>query len=299
MEKTVQDLGEDGVIEAVLAQLGSSSAAEVKVGAGDDCAVVEVGGEECHLLKTDAVVEGVHYPIETEPERVGWKALARVMSDFGAMGGRPGEFLVTLALRSHTPVSWVEGVYRGMNRCLEEFGGGIVGGETVGIPGASSTMINVSAVGRVREDGYVLRSGGEKGDRLWVTGRLGGSFASGRHLDFVPRLLEGQWLAEKRVAKAMMDLSDGLATDLPRLAKASDCGFRVENELIPCHKGVSLEMALSEGEDFELLFAAAEGEWVREFRTCFPGLEVTCVGELTSTEESDPLEQEGWQHFQL
>lgn len=296
MENTLQDFGEDEVVARVLGQLRQSSS-RVLVGAGDDCAVLDCGGEELQLLKTDAVVEGVHYPINTDAKRVGWKALARVMSDFAAMGGRPGEFMVTLALRALTPMGWAEELYAGMSRCMEEFGGAIVGGETVEIPGASSTLINISAMGTVARGDYVLRSGGEIGDSLWVTGKLGGSFESERHLDFQPRLREGQWLAQNQVAKAMMDLSDGLASDLPRLARASGCGFQIKNEALPCHEGASVEDALNEGEDFELLFAARGDDWVAGFMEQFPELEVTCIGELSSKEESSSEFQEGWQHF--
>ena len=210
--ESLQNLGEEEVVRRLVAGLPQGST--VLVGPGDDCAVVDGGGDDLLLLKTDAVVAGVHFLAKTDPERVGWKAVARVVSDFGAMGGEASELMVTLAASSETSIAWVEVLYRGLAHCAESFGASIVGGETVGLPTGNATVVSISGTGRVPRDGYVTRSGGCAGNGLWVTGRLGGSFESERHLDFVPRVREGQWLAPH--ARAMMDLSDGLRRDLPR-----------------------------------------------------------------------------------
>ena len=290
--ETLQNLGEEEVVRRLVA--GLPQGAKVLVGPGDDCAVVDGGGEELLLLKTDAVVAGVHFLPETDSERVGWKAAARVVSDFGAMGGEAGELMVTLAASGETPMSWVEGLYRGLSRCAERFGASIVGGETVGLPAGNANVVSISGTGRVARNSYVTRAGGCAGNGLWVTGRLGGSFESERHLDFVPRMREGKWLA--KTARAMMDLSDGLRRDLPRLARASGCGFVLEEENLPCHEGCSVAQALGDGEDMELLFAADEGEWVAEFRRVYPEVELTRIGFLTEEGEGD-LGADGWQHF--
>jgi thiamine-monophosphate kinase len=138
-----------------------------------------------------------------------------------------------------------------------------------------------------------------------VTGQLGGSLASGWHLDFTPRLKEGQWLANKRLPSAMMDLSDGLAADAARLAKASGCGLQIFPESVPRRSGVSLESAFCDGEDFELLFAVPEarvGEMEHEWRQAFPKLALSAIGNLTTAEEGlHPRElftKGGYNHFQ-
>ncbi|MBK1833702.1 thiamine-phosphate kinase [Roseibacillus ishigakijimensis] len=285
-------LGEEEIVRRLVA--GLSQGERVLVGPGDDCAVIDAGGEDLLLLKTDAVVAGVHFLSETDPARVGWKAAARVVSDFAAMGGRAEELLVTVAVPEDCAMAWLEGLYRGLTCCAQEYGASIVGGETVGLPAGAAAMISVAGTGRVERGRVVTRAGGQVGDGIWVTGRLGGSFASERHLDFLPRVAEGQWLAAH--ATAMMDLSDGIRRDLPRLADASGWGFELWREMLPRQAGCSVEQALSEGEDMELIFTAAEGAWEDEFRRTFPSLELTRIGTLTPGERSD-LGSGGWQHF--
>jgi len=290
--KTVGESGEDYLIARLCEGLATS--ADLVVGPGDDCAVVGEG-EILTLLKTDAVVEGVHYWASEDPGRVGWKAVARVLSDFAAMGGEPRELLVTLALPASTTVEWVEKLYAGMSRCLAIYGGVIVGGETTSLPEGAPVVISVAGRGVVRRDRLVTRSGGKVGDRVYVTGRLGGSVA-GKHLDFSPRLVEAGWLAGNFLPSAMMDLSDGLAKDLPRLARRSDCGFKIDRDSLPLNEGISIEQALGDGEDYELLFTSGAGpELLEGWALRFPKLELTEVGMLTS-ELGESLEG-GWEHF--
>jgi thiamine-monophosphate kinase len=291
--KTVAEIGEDELISRLCEGLPSSG--DLVVGPGDDCAVVG-GGEELTLLKTDAVVEGVHYLATEDPGRVGWKAVARVLSDFAAMGGEPRELLVTLALPGTTTVEWVEGLYAGMSRCLAIHGGVIAGGETTSLPAGAPVVISVAGRGVVERGRLVTRGGGQAGDRIYVTGRLGGSLG-GKHLDFSPRLAEAAWLVRNFLPTAMMDLSDGLAKDLPRLARRSGCGFKIDRNSLPLNEGVSIGQALGDGEDYELLFTSGAGRelsesWVKRF----PGLELTEVGFLTSSGPEECLEG-GWEHF--
>ena len=290
--KTIGELGEDGLIAQLCEGLPSTE--RVVVGPGDDCAVIEVG-EEWVLLKTDAVVEGVHYLSGEHPKRVGWKAVARVLSDFAAMGGEPGELLATVAVSREVEVRWLTDLYKGMKSCLERFGGVIVGGETSSLPVGSPTVISIAGQGRVSRKRLVTRSGGRAGDGIFVTGVLGGSI-KGKHLDFHPRLREATWLTENFYLTAMMDLSDGLAKDLPRLANASGCGFSIEKESLPCSEDVSLQEVLGDGEDYELLFTCEQGsklleKWVERF----PGLRLTRIGELTADQEDSLVG--GWDHF--
>jgi thiamine-monophosphate kinase len=288
--KTVGELGEDGLIAQLCG--GLSVSGKVVVGPGDDCAVVGEG-DLLTLLKADAVVAGVHFLAGEDPRRVGWKAVARVLSDFAAMGGTPGELLVTIALENKTPVDWVIRLYEGMTKCLDQHGGVIVGGETTSLPEGAPAMISVAGRGTVKSSEVVTRSGGRPGNAIYVTGTLGGSIR-GKHLDFTPRLEEANWLTRHFKINAMMDLSDGLAKDLPRLARMSGCGFEIDRESLPLSEGISVEEALGDGEDYELLFTSGdeiEGTW----GTTFPDLRLTKVGQLVLGKGS-PLEG-GWDHF--
>ncbi|MDB4704320.1 thiamine-phosphate kinase, partial [Akkermansiaceae bacterium] len=267
--------------------------AHVIVGPGDDCAVVGAG-EELVLLKTDAVVAEVHFLSDEKSTRVGWKAVARVLSDFAAMGGEPGELLITLALAPEVSVDWVDGLYRGMSSCLKQHGGVIVGGETTSLPQGTPTMVSVAGKGRVARANLVTRSGGRPGDGIYVTGRLGGSI-HGKHLDFTPRLREAAWLVSTGWVTAMMDLSDGLAKDLPRLAQMSGVGFELDRDSLPCSEGSTLSQAISDGEDYELLFTSGDDlkpAWCEKF----PELEITRIGTLLEG-AGDSIEG-GWDHFQ-
>ena len=289
--KSVRQLGEDNLIARICGDLPKP--AHVLVGPGDDCAVVGAG-EELVLLKTDAVVAGIHFLHDAKSTRVGWKAVARVLSDFAAMGGEPGELLITLALAPEVSVDWVDGLYRGMSSCLEQHGGVIVGGETTSLPEGTPTMVSVAGKGRVARANLVTRSGGRPGDDIYVTGRLGGSI-HGKHLDFTPRLREAAWLVNNRRITAMMDLSDGLAKDLSRLAQMSGVGFELNRDSLPCSEGSTLEQAIDDGEDYELLFTSSDDlkpAWDEKF----PELEITRIGTLI--EGAGDSIKGGWDHFQ-
>lgn len=251
----------------------------IPVGPGDDCAVVVHEGVRI-LLKTDCVVEGVHFEAGTDPARVGRKALARVLSDIAAMAGEPGPALVTAGSSDLMDGDWLRRAYRGMAALAGEFGVGFAGGETTRTPGAG--FLSVAMTGDVVRP-PVLRSGGRSGDSLYVTGTLGGSLGSGWHLDFRPRVDEARWLAESFRITAMMDLSDGLAADLPRLARASGTGFQIGNACLPRRAGATLRQALTDGEDYELLFAlgAEDSERVpTAWRKRFPDVPLSRIGRL-------------------
>ncbi len=288
-------MNEDHLIEELLKQV---PLAQGSAGPGDDCAVVEREGGLLALLKTDAMVEGVHWSADTSPQRVGHKAVARVLSDFAAMGGRPGEFMITLVIPKKTALDWCTALYQGMGECLRTHGGLIVGGETSSSPEGSPAVISVAASGKVERDHLVLRSHARAGDAILVTGELGGSI-TGKHLDFSPRLGEARWLVEHFKPNAMMDLSDGLARDLPRLAKASNCGFQLRHDAIPCSDGCSTTQAMTDGEDYELLFTIG-ADRVNSLRKAwhrkFPDLALTVIGEMCAEHAGEQLEG-GWDHF--
>ena len=161
-------------------------------------------------------------------------------------------------------------------------------------------MISVALLGEVERRRCVLRGGGRPGDLLFVTGELGAALVKGRHLKFVPRVEEARWLTERFPLHAMMDLSDGLAKDLPRLARASGTGFELDRECIPRARGCSEEQALGEGEDYELLFAlsARNGSRLeREWAEAHPETRLTRIGRLASSRSAGKWLRGGWEHF--
>lgn len=290
MSPDLASLGEDGLIPLLCRLVRTSPG--LRVGPGDDCAVLTSSQPgELLLFKTDAVVEGIHFTPHTAPRRIGWKAAARVVSDFAAMGGgEPQHALVTLFIRPDRPTSWMEDVYRGIQHCADQFGFGLAGGETCQLPAEGpGCILSLSLLGRIAETRCLLRSGARPGDSLWVTGTLGGSLPTGKHLDFIPRLREAQILAASGAVHALMDLSDGLARDLPRLAQASRAGFRLDRSSIPITPGFSLRNALEDGEDYELLFALAE-------HAACPLEGATRIGTVVPSNESEQLTG-GWDHF--
>lgn len=296
--KTLGDIGEDALIERLvkLVPLDPNPAAAP----GDDCAVIDPGPQSptLLLLKTDALVEGVHFLSDAPARAVGWKSVARVISDFAAMGGRPDHFLVTLALPPETQIIWAESLYQGISDCLETFGGVVAGGETSAVPTGSSAVISIAATGHVRREHLVLRSTANPGDLLFCTGLLGGSI-SGKHLDFTPRAEAAEWLVSHFKPTAMMDLSDGLAKDLPRMTTASRCGFQLDESSLPLSPGCTATQALCDGEDFELLFAIEAPRAMHLLESWpFPDLPITRIGCLTKIGSGQPLSG-GWDHFRL
>ena len=282
----------------------------VDVGPGDDCAVLDLGvpGKR-FLFKTDAVVEGVHFTRETPPEKVGRKALARGLSDLAAMAGTPIAALVTLALPKDFDADWVAKLYDGMNALAREFEVAIVGGETTPNPGG--LLISIALLGTAVAGKIPLRSGSKVGDAIFVSGTLGGSIL-GRHLEFTPRLVEARWLVEHCPIHAMIDLSDGLAGDLRHLLQAAGVGAVLRKPSIPVSKEakararanstakMGLLAALTDGEDFELLFTVAPGEAIRlldGWKQQFPHTKLTCIGKIVAGEGIRLNDQNGSQLF--
>ena len=274
-------LGEDRLLNRILLHLPRVRDGKVFAGSADDCAIVETPrGKKYLVLKTDCVVEGVHFTHGTKASDVGWKAMMRPLSDFAAASAVPQFALITLIVPQQTDVAWVQGLYRGLRRAANRFKVRIVGGETSNTRGPIA--ISVSVIGFVEKFRAVSRRGGRSGDDLFVTGRLGGALRQ-KHLKFVPRIVESRWLTKNFSIHAMMDLSDGLGADLPRLARASKVGFDIELEKLPVARGATTDNAISEGEDYELLFAVAprdRNRLEREWRRNFPELPLTRIGSL-------------------
>lgn len=275
----LQELGENRLLAKLISPLPTNR--DVVVGPGDDCAVLRGGADgRLLLLKTDCIIEGVHFESDAAPRDVGWKAMARPLSDFAAMSGVPQFALVTLIAKPETTLRWTTSLYSGLRKAAGKFGVLIVGGETSSTSGPAT--ISVSMVGSAEPDRWVARSGGNPGDELFVTGRLGGSLR-GSHLTFMPRIEESRWLTAHFDLHAMMDLSDGLGADLPRLAHASGVAFELDEAALPRNRGCNIEQALADGEDYELLFAVDPADSVklqRNWRRKFPRLPLTRIGSL-------------------
>lgn len=286
-QESLADLGEEKIVARLLAKLKGGDG--VLVGPGDDCAVIEGG----LLFKTDCLVEGVHFEKGADPELVGRKAMNRNLSDIAAMGGIPEYAVVTVASHPQRDIAEVEAWYSGMAVAGETFGCAIVGGETTMLPGEGA-IISVAMTGRVDPNRFVTRSGAKIGDVIVVTGRLGGSFSSGRHFSFTPRIAEARWLVENHPPTAMMDLSDGLGSDLPRLAEASGVGYTVDLGKIPINDDSDLKGAISDGEDYELLMTFPSG-LPSDWEKAFPGVPLTIIGEITN--DTPFALERGWEHY--
>ncbi|MSR64791.1 MAG: thiamine-monophosphate kinase [Verrucomicrobiae bacterium] len=278
---TISDLGEFGLIQRIARNVSRDPG--VHAGIGDDCAVLPTGNPERFLLvTTDPVIEGTHFDLNAAPYQIGWKAMARNLSDIAACGGQPRWAVVSAGLRADMTTEFVDEMYRGMNAAATQFGAHIVGGDTTRVTG--KFFLAVTMLGEVERSHLKLRSTARPGDSILVTGTLGGSIA-GRHLEFTPRVREARWLVERFPIHALIDLSDGLAGDLFHILEQSDVGARIVAPRIPVSETArhlesegerehsSLDMALYDGEDFELLFTIPSRhveellvEWPKHFQ---------------------------------
>jgi thiamine-monophosphate kinase len=278
----LREVGEDKLLDQLLPRLPLGKT--VVAGAGDDCAVIEIfPGRNFLVLKTDCIVEGVHFLSRADPVDVGWKAIMRPLSDFAATSALPEFALITLIASKQTEVEWVRKLYRGLRRAAKQFDVSIVGGETSSSRGP--VVISVSVAGFVERDRWMSRRGGKVGDDLFVTGQLGGAINQ-KHLRFIPRIAESRWLTKNFSIRTMMDLSDGLGIDLPRLARASKVGFKIEMETLPLAPRAKIGDAISDGEDYELLFAISPRQskrLQRAWKRKFPKLPLTRIGQLHQT----------------
>jgi len=270
---------------------GLPSDGSVHVGPGDDCAVVDMGMIGDYLLfKTDAIVEGVHFTADTPPEKIGRKAIARALSDIAAMGGWPTHALITLGLPENFDEERLAAIYKGAGKMGVAHKTFIVGGE---VTRTSELLISVAMIGECDRMYTLTREGSKAGDAIFVTGELGGSLA-GKHLDFDPRLEESRWLAQQFDIHAMIDLSDGLATDLRHLL-GKKLGAELRTPAIPISRAAREQAkanppktatiaALTDGEDYELLFTLPPKQAVPlhdQWKEKFPDLPLHCIGKIT------------------
>lgn len=309
----LSEMGEVGLIRWLREELKGSQRRAI-VGMGDDAAAIEISLERLLLLTTDSLVEDVHFKWKyLSPYYVGWKALAVNISDIAAMGGRPTYCVVSLCLSPDENVSLIRDLYRGLMEVASLHNVGIIGGN---ITRSSTFVITIALLGEIKRENILLRSGAKIGDLIYVTGELGTSeaglvcldranlklsrevrqFLINKHLMPSVRLKEGQKIAQEKVATAMIDLSDGLASDLFRLAEESKVGAVIYEEKIPISRFVKdlarelgkspLEWALYGGEDYELLFTIPPDKKKVVEKLDFPS---TLIGEVVDRREGVSL----------
>jgi thiamine-monophosphate kinase len=284
---SVTAFGEARLITAIRRWLGAASP-RAPFGIGDDCAVLPAARGP-QLITVDPVIFGRHFDAAVPPRAVGAKLLKRNLSDLAAMGGCPSAAVLALTLDPQTSLAWLEQFYRGLATCARRYRVPIVGGDIAqadGVLAASLTLLGAAAGSRV-----VTRTGARIGDSIYVTGVLGRSLASGHHFAFHPRLAEGTWLAGRPEVRAMMDLSDGLAKDLgaltPPRAKPA-----LEPDALPLRRGADLRAALTDGEDYELVFALAAHTdavaFARAWHRRFPRTRLTNIGHFARSNALSP-----------
>jgi thiamine-monophosphate kinase len=325
--------------KALLAQIRrmakSARNPAVPTGIGDDCAVLRLlpgrgkEKEKDTLLTTDFTLEGIHFRRDWHPaESVGHRCLARGLSDIAAMGGEPVAAFLSLALPRDLPQSWVGRFARSLISLAERYGVTLAGGDTAESP--NGILADIVVVGTTPQGQAVLRSQARAGDRIYVSGELGGSAAAvgfmqkqrlkkprhklnprayPRHFFPEPRIELGRILREKGLASAMIDISDGLSTDLAHICEESGVGAEIEAELIPRAtvgkpaREVDLQLALHGGEDYELLFTAPPGKRVP---SRIAGISLTHIGHITRSKTiilrnrdgmGYELQPKGWEHF--
>ena len=327
----VSELGEFGLIDLLAKMVHEQMAPsqQLIIGIGDDAAAWH-GNALTQLATVDSFIQDIHFSLAITPwKELGWKALAINLSDIAAMGGVPGYALVSLALPDHTEVDDVTALYQGMIELAQQFGVAIVGGDTNSAP---LVAINITILGSARSESNILtRSAARAGDRVAVTGYLGAAAAGWemltQELQFdpeataglkraclhpYPRIAEGQLLVDQGV-KTAIDISDGLISDLDHICKASQVGARIEVDRVPIASAVkanfgdrALELALSGGEDYELLFTASTKviDKIRATASC----PITVIGEIVADKtgritlvdrQGNPfrLDKKGWEHF--
>lgn len=308
----------------------SGKGSRIRLGIGDDCALLRPGRAEEIAVTTDLSIEGRHFRLDWHPaESVGHRTLARGLSDLAAMGARPVAAFLSLGVPARLTAAggdggrWVDRFLDGMMALASEHKVPLAGGDLAESPVALADIVLMGAVSRGKA---LLRSGAKPGDRIFVTGRLGGSAAelallgadpgtfadrtmaseNAPHLYPQPRVAQGIWLRKNRIATAAMDLSDGLSTDLKHICDESRVAAEVDASKIPLGKDATLPMALDGGEDYELLFTAKPST---KMPARIAGVAVTEIGRIVKASKGRPavtlltpsgaeaLEAKGWEHF--
>jgi len=288
---------------------------------GDDAAVLRLVSNQDLLVTTDFSIENVHFRRDWHPPRVvGWRCLTRGLSDIAAMGGEPRAAFLSLAVAADTPQKWVDQFLKGLLALAKKFNVPLAGGDTA--QAVDGIQADIVVVGSVPKGTAVLRSTARPGNQIYVTGSLGASAAtlarlkyslppgsgSTQHFHHVPRLSVGQWLRQHKIPSAMIDISDGLSTDLEHICHESNVGAEIEAAAIPHAQSarrkqnrVNLAFALHGGDDYELLFTSS-----KRVPPAIQGVPITRIGKITRKKgmhlinpdgTNQALEPKGWEHF--
>jgi thiamine-monophosphate kinase len=300
------------------------TAARVLHGIGDDCAVIRLPRGHEALVTTDFSLEDVHFRREWHPpESVGHRCLARGLSDIAAMGGEPIAAFLSLALPRDLPQPWIDGFLDGFLRLAKQFRVTLAGGDIAQSP--AGVLADIVVLGSVPRGKAILRSGARPGDQVYVTGELGESSATLeqlrsrgkrrvrpeehlKHFYPIPRIAVARVLREQKLASAMIDISDGLSTDLGHICAESHVGATIDAAAIPVvdlaeGKPVDLRFALHGGDDYELLFTVRPH---RRVPAKIAGIPITKIGDVVSKPgmklrlahgRLERLRSLGWQHF--
>ena len=343
----LSDIGEEALLDHVFDKFHlPKSGPGLVVGVGDDAAILDLGSGKLAIVTTDMMVEGPHFRLDlTTPYHLGWKSVAVNISDVAAMGGLPTWTFASIGLKPDTDLEFADSLFEGMTECAEKFLSKLIGGDMNAVE--ANSVISVTQLGEVERDHLALRSGAKVGDKILVTGWLGNSIAGlhlllklgldeaaqqfgwlvDAHLMPMPRVWEARAAVETGGVHAMMDLSDGLGRDLPKLSKASGVGALVYADKLPVSddlrraaevlgadlsaeasaKADAVDLAAGGGEDFELLMAVAPGDVGRVTQAVKEtGTSVTEIGEIVEGPveityhdgSRKPLEG-GWEHFKM
>lgn len=314
-EQTIAALGEEKLIGKIRNWLGPASPLS-PFGIGDDCALLPPTKSGNALLTTDSLCLGRHFDENTPPEKAGAKLIKRNLSDIAAMGGAPGHAVLALLAGPNLSTAWLEAFFDGIRETCLAYNLPIVGGDISQIGGSQFSAV-LTLTGQA--DKPLLRKTASTGNALFVTGTLGGSILC-KHLDFTPRLSEGQWLAQRSDCTALMDLTDGLAKDLPALLP-DNSSAALDIKSIPISPAAhtlaktsgrsAMEHAFTDGEDYELLFAidskTSPDNFISQWKNQFPSLPVTYIGSVQSSDANARLInaetgkvlpwQSGYEHF--
>ncbi len=271
----------------------------------DDCAIMD-NGDEYIVLTTDMMNEKTHFPKGSKPYYIGWYSIAVNLSDLASAGAMPVAILAGISMPRSVEKKFFDGILNGMEDCMKEYGGKLVGGDT---KEAESLTISITAIGKVKKDEYMARKGAKAGDAVYVTGTLGkeANLYIGnldRLLHVKPRITEGRKLAEAKVVTSCMDLSDGLASSLHQLSKINNVGFLLHEEWLPVDEVAKkmdspLEFALYHGGDFELLFTMPE-EYEQMLEMDFKKIGYVIEEKKILIEkngETKEIENKGYEHF--
>jgi thiamine-monophosphate kinase len=320
-------LPERQLIDRIRRSLKPSRNRALSKGMGDDCAVLRLPRGDETLVTTDFSLEGVHFRREWHPsDAVGHRCLARGLSDIAAMGGEPVAAFLSLGLPADLEQKWVDGFLRGFMTLARKFGVELAGGDTGQSP--TGVLADIMVLGSVRKGTAILRSGSKVGDDIYVTGKLGMGVAAlnrlfsdedpaqvlrdkkaRKHFYPMPRIEIGRYLRERKLASAMIDISDGLSTDLGHICEESGVSAWIAEEAIPVAPGAALKDALHGGDEYELIFTSPARKH-KEIPKSLSGVPITWIGTITKAERKrgtawlvnnergrSELKPEGWEHF--